>query len=83
MVRRVYRGIIQGDNSTGPCFVLKKLIQMNFFKFIIMKVKMCTTGKSFGEICLKAPRDAFFQYVICDEVRGKVNHEGKGDDSIS
>ena len=80
----VYRGTIQGDNSTGPCFVLKKLIQMKCFKqIIIMKLKMCTTGKTFGKICLKAPRDAFFQCVICNEVRGKVNHEGKGDDSIS
>ena len=51
---------------------------MNFFKFIIMKVKMCTTGKSFGEICLKAPRDAFFQYVICDEVKGKWTMKERG-----
>ena len=26
------RGIIQGDNSTGNCFVLRDLIPMNFFK---------------------------------------------------
>ena len=28
---------------------------------------MYTTGKIFGRICLKAIRDYFFQYVVCDQ----------------
>ena len=46
-----------------------------------MKLKMCTTGKIFGEICLKAIRDTFFQYVIFSQGRDGVRHEGKGEGS--
>ena len=45
-----------------------------------MKLKVCTTDKIFGKICLKAIRDVFF--AICDESRDGVRHEGKGEDSI-
>ena len=34
-----------------------------------MKLKMCTTGKTFGKICLKAIRDTFFQHVVCNQRR--------------
>ena len=49
---------------------------------MIMKLKMCTIGKIFGKIYLKAIADTFFQYVVCNQVRDGVRHEGKGDDSI-
>ena len=32
-----------------------------------MKLKMCTTDKSFGKICLKAIRNTLFQYVIFNQ----------------
>ena len=38
---------------------------------------MCTTSKIFGEMCLKA-RDTFFQYVIWNQGRDGVRHEGGG-----
>ena len=47
-----------------------------------MKLKMCTTDKIFGKICLKAIRDIFFQYVSYNQRRDSVRHEGKGEDSI-
>ena len=47
-----------------------------------MKLKMCTAGKIFDKICLKAIRDTFFQYVICNQGRDGVRHKGKGEDSI-
>ena len=46
-----------------------------------MKLKMCTTDKLFGKICLKVIRDTFFQNVICNQGRDEVRHEGKGEDS--
>ena len=49
---------------------------------MIMKLKMCTTGKMFGKVCLKAIRDNFFQYVVINHGRDGVRHEGKGEDSI-
>ena len=49
---------------------------------MITKLKMCTTGKIFGKICLKAIRDTFFQYVVCNQRRDGVSHEGKGEDSF-
>ena len=56
---------------------------MNFFKLVvIMKLKMCTTGKIFGEICLKSARDTFFQCVVCNQEKDGVKHEEKGEDSI-
>ena len=47
-----------------------------------MKLKMCTTGKTFGKICLKTIRDTFFQNVVCNHKRDGMRHEGKGEDSI-
>ena len=42
-------GTIRGDISAGHCFVLRDLTPMNFFKqLVIMELKMCTTGKTFG-----------------------------------
>ena len=44
-----------------------------------MKLQMCTTGKIFVKICLKAIRDS----PICGlQGRDGVRHEGKGEDSI-
>ena len=40
-----------------------------------MKMKMCTIGKIFGKICLKAIGDTSFQYVVCNQGR---DGEGKG-----
>ena len=40
-----------------------------------MKLKICTTGNIFGKICLKAIRDTFFQYVICNQGSDGVKHE--------
>ena len=76
-------GIILGDNSVGYCFVLRDSIPMKFFKKVmIMKVKMCTTGKICGKLCLKAIRHTFFQHLVCNQGRNGVRHEGKGEDSI-
>ena len=47
-----------------------------------MKLKMCTTGKLSGKICLKAVRDFLHQYVVCNQGRDGVKHEGKGENSI-
>ena len=47
-----------------------------------MKLKMCTTGKTFCKICLKTIRDNFFQHVVCNQRRDVVKHEGNGEDSI-
>ena len=46
-----------------------------------MKLKMCTTGKTFCKIRLKAVRDVF-QYVVCNQDRNGVRYEGKRKDSI-
>ena len=48
-----------------------------------MKLIMCTTGKIFGRIYLKAIRYTFFQYVVCNQERDGVRDEGKGEDLIS
>ena len=47
-----------------------------------MQLKMCTTGKHSGKICLKAVRDFLCQYVVCNQGRDGVKHEGKGENSI-
>ena len=74
-------GIIQGKISAGHCFVLRDSTPMKFFKkVLIMKLKMCTTGTIFGKICLKAIRDTFLQYLVCNQERDGVRHEGKGED---
>ena len=74
-------GVIHGEISAGHCFVLRDSIPMKFFKKVmIMKLKMCTTGIIFGKICLKAIRDTFFQYLVCNQGRDRVRHEGKGED---
>ena len=40
-----------GDNLAENCFVLRDLIPMNIFKqFMIVKLKMCTTGKILVEM---------------------------------
>ena len=46
-----------------------------------MKLKMCTTDKHFGKICLKAIRDTFFQPLICNYGRDGMINKGKGEDS--
>ena len=47
-----------------------------------MKLKTCTTSKIFGKIYLKAITDTFFQYVVYNQGRDRVRHEGNGEDSI-
>ena len=47
-----------------------------------MKMKMCTIGKIFDKICLKAIRDNFSQYMVCNQARDGVRHEGKWKGSI-
>ena len=46
-------GMILGENSAGHCFVSRDLIPINFFKKVMnVKLKMQTTGKIFGKICV-------------------------------
>ena len=45
-----------------------------------MILKTCTKEKFFGKIHLKAIRDIFFQYVVCNQGRDGVRHERKGED---
>ena len=47
-----------------------------------MKLKMCTTDKTFDKIFLKAIRDTFFQYVFWNQGKNGVRHEGKVEGSI-
>ena len=43
---------------------------MNLSKLVmIVLLKIYAAGKFFGKICLKAIRDTFFQYVVCDQER--------------
>ena len=49
---------------------MRDLVASSFSKYIIIvQLKMHTTGKIFGKICLKAVRDTYFflQYVVCDQ----------------
>ena len=41
-----------------------------------MKLKMCTTSKLLGRICLKAIKD------VCNQGRDNVRHDGKGKDTF-
>ena len=76
-------GVIQAGNSARHCFVLKDSVPIKFFKqAMIMKLKICTTGKIFGNICLKAIGDNFSQYLVCNQERDEMKHEGMGEDSI-
>ena len=68
-------GIIQGDNSARHCFVIRDM-NMN------MKLKMCTTGKILGQICLKVFRDTFVQYVVCNQERDGVRHKKHSEECI-
>ena len=34
-------------------------------------------------MCLKAIRDTFFQYVVCNQGKNGIKHEGKGEYLIS
>ena len=46
-------GIILDENPAEHCFLLRNLIPINSFKKVmILKLKMCTTGKMFGKICV-------------------------------
>ena len=42
-----------------------------------MKLKMYIRGKSFGKVCVKDILDTLFQYVVCNQGRDGVRHEGK------
>ena len=45
---------------------------------MIVKLKICVAGKIFGKLGLKTIRDTFFsKYVVCDQERNGVRHEGK------
>ena len=41
---------------------------MRFFKLVIIAL-LKTSAKTFGKICLKAIRDTWFQYMVCDQGR--------------
>ena len=43
---------------------------------MIMKLKMCTTGKTFGNVCLKAA--FFFNMWSAIKLKDRVRHEGEG-----
>ena len=47
---------------------------------MIMNLKMCTINKFFGKMCLKTIRGTFLQYVVCNQGRDRVRHEGKWED---
>ena len=47
-----------------------------------MKLKRCTTCKICGSNCLKVIGDFFYQYLVCDQERDGLRHEGKEEDSI-
>ena len=66
-------GIILGENPAGHCFVLRDLIPINFFKYVmIVKLKMRVTCKIFGKICLlKTIRDTFRPSMWSAIKRGK------------
>ena len=42
-----------------------------------MKLEICTTGKTFGKICLKTITDTFFRYVIPRQERDGISHDEK------
>ena len=52
---------------------------MNYFKNVmIVKLKMRIKGKVFGKICVKNyQRFLFSKYVVCNQERNGVRHEGK------
>ena len=63
--------IIPRDNSARHSFVLRDLIPQNVFKYlVIVQLKMCTTGKFFSKICLKATRNTFFPMLSA--VKGEM-----------
>ena len=48
---------------------------MNFLKLVvIMKLKIYTTVQNFAQVCLKAIRYTFFQYVVSNHGRDGVRH---------
>ena len=61
--------IILGDNPAGHCFVLRDLIPMKFFKYvIIVKLKMHTTVKIFAKICVQK----LLEIPFCDQERAPM-----------
>ena len=67
--------IIQRDSSVGHCFVLRDLIPMNFYETENMHYRQnFWLNLSKKDIS----RDPFFQYVVCNQGRDRVRHEGKG-----
>ena len=64
-------------------FCIKRFNCSELFKqVVIMKLKMFTKDNIFGKICLKAFRDTFLQYLICNQGRDGVRHEEKREDSL-
>ena len=55
--------LVRWGHCFGHCFVLRDLSPMSFFKkVVIIKLKMCTTDKTFSKICLKTIRYFFPTY---------------------
>ena len=52
---------------------------MNYFKIVMIgKIKMRIKGKVFGKMCVKNyQRFLFSKYVVCNQDRNGVRHEGK------
>ena len=68
-------GIILGDNPAGQCFALGDLIPI---KLMVVKLKICTVCKIFGNIFLKAIRDTF----MWSEIKGWMGYNIKGRERV-
>ena len=62
------------DMNLLDSFVLRELIPMSFCKKV-MKLRICTTGKTFGKICLQTNKNTFSQHVFCNQRRDKVRRD--------
>ena len=75
--------LIPRDNSAGHCFVFRDLRPMNLSKkAVIMKLKICKTGKILDKICLKAIRDTFFPICVLRPSGDGESHKGTLEDSV-
>ena len=48
---------------------------------MVVKLKMRTADKFFDKVCIKTLEMSFVQYVVYNQRRGAIRHEGKENDS--
>ena len=72
---KVQWGTILGDDPPEHCFVLRNLVPMNFFKYVmIVLLKRQASCRLFDKIYLKAIKTFFFfHYLIFDQGAGGLN----------